>query len=127
VTVNKERVKLLVDALRSGEFQQAKGTLRTPDERYHCCLGVATEVALRNGVVVDEKNQGFPWRQTAQIMCAEIYEWYGFESGNPNLKGMTTSAAASHWNDDFDRSFLDIADGFERTYLDPNEAAAAVW
>jgi hypothetical protein len=28
--VNKERVKLLVEALESGEYEQSKGALRTP-------------------------------------------------------------------------------------------------
>lgn len=126
MSVNKERVQLLVDALRSEEFKQAKGMLRTPDKRYHCCLGVATEVALRNGVVVEDKNQGFPWNQVTQIMCGEVYDWYGFENGNPELKvDGEFGHRATFWNDDFGSDFNQIADAFERTFLGSDEADAA--
>jgi hypothetical protein len=34
-----------VEALRSGAFKQATGTLRSKDGYSHCCLGVLCEVA----------------------------------------------------------------------------------
>lgn len=38
-----------VAALRSGEFEQCKGTLRMGDR--FCCLGVLSELAVRDGVI----------------------------------------------------------------------------
>lgn len=132
MTVNKERVQLLVDALRSGEYKQGRGQLRTPDERYHCCLGVATQVALDHGLevedTVDRRDKGQPWDQAHQVMCPPVAQWYGFESGNPVLVGSAPNGAelrdvASHWNDDFESTFPQIADMLENTYL--REAASA--
>lgn len=41
--VNKERVKKLVEALRSGKYKQTKEVLR--DKNGFCCLGVACDIA----------------------------------------------------------------------------------
>ena len=43
--VNKERVKKLVEALRSEEYTQTTGTLHNLDG--YCCLGVACDVFLK--------------------------------------------------------------------------------
>jgi hypothetical protein len=45
---------LWLDALRSGEYQQAQRTLqvRKEDGSAFCCLGVLCDVALKNGVPV---------------------------------------------------------------------------
>jgi hypothetical protein len=135
VTVNKERVQLLVDALRSGEFAQHAGSLRGPvgRKRSYCCLGVATEIALRNGLVVkkdpatDGRFGGQPWEQGYQIMCPPVADWYGFDGGNPLLVGVNAGEpsreVASTWNDDHHLGFKAIADAFERTYITTHEAA----
>ena len=110
------RIQLLVDALRSGEFQQHRGGLR--GEGGYCCLGVATEVALRNGLVVSDDGSGNPWDQPYQVMCEPVAEWFGL-SVNPRLinedSGRRDTAAA--WNDDLQVEFPEIADMFEYTYL----------
>jgi hypothetical protein len=129
VTVNKERVQLLVDALRSGEYEQAQGKLRTEFGGVgYCCLGVATKIALDNGLEVEnisdpnDRLQGQPWDQTYQVMCPVVADWYGFESGNPTLVGWAPSGQfvsdqAAHWNDDHGANFARIADMFENTYI----------
>jgi hypothetical protein len=129
MTVNKERVQLLVDALRSGEYEQAQGKLRAEfgGVRY-CCLGVATMVALDHGLEVEEIHdpgnglKGQPWNQPYQVMCPTVADWYGFENGNPTLVGVAPSGQfvsdqASHWNDDHGADFTQIADLFEDTYI----------
>lgn len=40
--------KKWVEALRSGEYKQGKGALRNGDQ--FCCLGVACELAIKDGV-----------------------------------------------------------------------------
>ena len=43
MTPNKANIKLWVDALRSGKYQQARGALKTGDA--YCCLGVACDIS----------------------------------------------------------------------------------
>lgn len=128
MTVNKERVRLLVDALRSGEFQQGVGVLRNPDIGRYCCLGVATEVALRNGLVISPLRHpdSYPWRQSHQVMCEPVAEWYGLPASPKLLRfaGEGNPREAVIWNDELGADFQAIADGFERTYL-TDEAPAA--
>jgi hypothetical protein len=53
VAIDKERLKLAVDALRSGEYRQAMNTLVAVDDdgsRRFCCLGVMCDIALKNGI-----------------------------------------------------------------------------
>lgn len=145
VSVNKERVQLLVDALRSGEFRQGKNVLRdvkgNPTQAYHCCLGVATEIALRNGLQIErpdrvgiededfsdavEEARSYPWDMSEQTMCAPVAEWFGLDQ-NPVLVGQRDTGhdepdvlkeQATYWNDNGDADFSEIADMFEATYV----------
>lgn len=125
--VNQERLKLFTDALKSGEFKQARKVLRTSDEapppvgigaRY-CCLGVATEVALRNGFEPNED----PWVGGDQILSREVADWYGFSDRNPDLIYEGHLESATYCNDGLDATFPAIADLFEKTY--GTEAPAA--
>lgn len=54
MSVNKENVRRWVDALRSGEYKQGNGALciynPRADEFRFCCLGVATQEAIKAGV-----------------------------------------------------------------------------
>lgn len=131
MAVNKERVRLLVDALRSGEFDQGFGSLKM-DGKY-CCLGVACEVAMRNGVVVEVSPHMANPRKTrfdgmSDFMPRRVWEWYGFEEGNPaisrnpehhgcGIKDCADLTLASSANDDLKWNFSQIADAFEEMYL----------
>lgn len=126
MAVNKERVRLLVDALRSGEFEQGRGRLRTDDDKY-CCLGVASEVARRNGVggewVQVEYTYDSVWTLDGAdtALGRKVREWYGFRVSNPSLRfadGMSTMIGA---NDGECRSFVEIADAVVATYLNSEE------
>lgn len=46
-TIKTNRDKLCA-ALRSGNYKQGKGTLRTTDNSY-CCLGVAADILIKDG------------------------------------------------------------------------------
>lgn len=49
------RVLKWVEALESGKYRQATGQLATKsNETRYCCLGVACEVAIENGLEVDK-------------------------------------------------------------------------
>lgn len=141
--VNRDRVQLLVDALESDEFEQCKGSLRLlqSDGTYaYCCLGVATEVALRHGLsmeVADKYNlyakeePSSVWNHSnGQMLADEVVEWYGFEGRTPELKGVVSyidgvkrGHPAHQWNDSYDANFRQIADMFREKYLAPETAA----
>lgn len=132
--VKKDRVRLLVDALRSGEFRQGEGRLKKADDTY-CCLGVACVVAMRNGLGISE------WVRTpdadgsishdfgdpkGDYSCStlphDVMRWYGFDVTAPYLEVDTFEArsrvVSSIWANDVGKwSFSKIADAFERTYL----------
>lgn len=72
---NKDRLRLWVEALRSGRFQQGNGAMRNLTG--HCCLGVAMEVAFANGV---EPYISDNWGVTS-TMPERVRDWYGIGTG----------------------------------------------
>lgn len=111
--VNRERVQLLVGALRSGEFAQDMGKLRTNNG--YCCLGVACEIHRRYAEDAGEwKKDGGWWVYMGQdaTMPPSVWSWFGFGFHNPvlssyNMAGMNDTGA----------SFQEIADAIEKKYL----------
>jgi hypothetical protein len=140
---NKENIRLLVAALRSGEFEQTRSTLtRIYDNgtTKNCCLGVACHVARANGVninlgratdLLDGSNEpeigvwyqdlppareGHTWSRS--VMPTGVQEFYGINS-NPSLEHPEHPAdqIASYFNDTVHWDFNKIADAFEYTFL----------
>lgn len=129
----KERVKLLVTALRSKKHRQGKYGLsnysRTAKRRKLCCLGVACEVARQNGLDLNVRTDAAGWRHydgSHAILPVSVREWFGFDRSDPVLLDATgTECTASNLNDNMDLNFDKIADAFERTFLkDANNADA---
>lgn len=106
MTVNRERVRMLVDALRSGTYEQINGHLRLGNR--FCCLGVACEVARLHAdsrelnLVVglaSINDQGEPiyaygdvtrWfdDKIDTVLPKSVQDWYGFDRkycGDPRL------------------------------------------
>lgn len=141
--VNRERVRLLVDDLRTTREKKGTGFLHAVSntgESTWCCLGRASHLAAVAGleisrVMIDDGN-GFSHEQFGEladeVLCGRVMEWYGFGYPVPEL---VTPAGkkirASVWNDHGPRGserdshpeddFTAIADGFERTYLQERE------
>jgi hypothetical protein len=129
---DKERVRLLVDALRSGDYRQGRGFLKqTVDGAVlHCCLGVACEIAMANGVVLTidavEGGNGTPLTRfdgEVAVLPGAVSDWYGFQAMprvQLNASGRTVEATVlndglgGHAPRDFDT----LADLFAGTYLD---------
>jgi hypothetical protein len=130
-----ERVKKLwVTALRSGEYTQGRGFLRElfDDKPRDCCLGVLCDLfAIENptegrwltGRWLTDQLEGnavtFQTRtdSSASELPAEVQEWAGLHSPNPDLGEST----AAQWNDgeellegDKQATFSDIAEMVER-------------
>lgn len=131
MTVNKERVRLLVNALRSGKFRQGRGKLAYYDKERrkveYCCLGVACEVARANGLELARTKTkpgsstyayGDPERDEVSILPPSVAEWYGLDR-NPHLDNGSTKATNA--NDTLKLNFRQIADAFEKEYLNGGE------
>lgn len=115
MSVNKPRLLKGLDALRSDEFVQGMGALRSsldePEKGVtvqHCCLGVLTEVARRDPAfrICDsdlELLNGYAenalrdpnaytedpeavWLVDSDTLSESVRVYYGFDSHNPSLK-----------------------------------------
>lgn len=75
------RRKLWTAALRSGEYQQIKRQLRSPNG--FCCLGVACDVAVKNGLSVrieEELTLSVPMYRydgSSAVLPYSVVRWYG--------------------------------------------------
>jgi hypothetical protein len=95
MTVDRERVALVVTALRSGEYKQGKNNLHSvkimPDgTRKHtwCCLGVACDAANKAGLemrrILYEGHESFDGADG--YLPETVMEWFGFGSSDPFLE-----------------------------------------
>jgi hypothetical protein len=96
-----------VAALRSGEFEQGKGTLKR-DGKF-CCLGVLCELAARAGVVTAAQDRGITRYGTglehgtgiadSGTLPPSVRHWAEVDSHNPNLIPNNHESAAAYLND----------------------------
>jgi len=100
-----------VTALRSGEFSQGQGQLRSTEADgtfHHCCLGVLTELASRDGALErsmdDYAGCGF--------LPGQVITWAEMDSDDPMVPGEYEQQSLSSLNDD-GTSFAEIADMIE--------------
>lgn len=100
--MNKERLKLWVDALRSGKYTRTRHHYRQHNE--FCAVGVAADVAIKNGY------KGVEWvtedgyvhlRYVTKGPAAATGKWYGL-----TLEEMST---ISNLNDFTNLSFEETA------------------
>ena len=119
---NRENIQLWVDGLLSDEFKQGTGRLASCDAIYDwhdtvelgpkrlCCLGVAAEIAIRHGVVVEVERIDlqdeviFKYDGHRDFMPQAVRLWLGLNDSNPMLKvvladGTETEAPAAALND----------------------------
>ncbi len=101
MAVNKERVRLFVNALRSGQFKQGNGSLASHNSQTHqdefCCLGVACEVARNNGLELSRAEyssygdgHGYVYGDKyghgeQYFLPGRVIDWFGFNAENPKL------------------------------------------
>lgn len=77
---NNERIQLWQNALRSDRYKQTTGTLA--NEEGHCCLGVACEVAIANGLSVRKAEVGdgsFSYDTETDVMPGVVADWFGVD------------------------------------------------
>jgi hypothetical protein len=132
--VNRERVQLLVDALRSGEYEQARGALirqnHIDGSRSYCCLGVACVVAAGQGLpltFVEPVEPDLASNVVSVLVSGDVFnsllppsvmEWFGFDEMDPYLFTASEghSGSASVFNDE-GSTFEQLADMFEEAFL----------
>lgn len=109
---NKPLIREWVEALRSGKYLQGRKSLRTGDK--FCCLGVACDVAAKEGWVKGEW-KGF------QFWTGDIFDAAYLSKPLQELYGLsyccdlgTTSGALMN---DEGSTFAQIAGAFEEEYL----------
>lgn len=119
--INKEAVKEWVDALRSGNYSQAKERLK--NDQSFCCLGVACDLfkdrvgGQWNGNVFVAN--GVP---NSFVLPREIADLLGLDDLRPEVIcgdfGLEFEEVTSL--NDSGKSFSEIADLLESTYLRPS-------
>ncbi len=121
---NAENIGKLTAALRSGEFPQDTGLLRTPEG--WCCLGVACEVYRRETGQGrwEECSVGFKFvldsGDSRVELLRAVADWYGFRDcsvSNPILYREApgeSGRSAAGINDSGQYSFEVIADLFDK-------------
>ena len=104
------KVKWLT-ALRSGEYEQGRFQLRTPqgpDDTRYCCLGVLTCLAEAEGVPESPENPFwtlFPdMKESRKMLSPIVQEWAELIAGDAGVPACMNDAG---------KSFYDIADYIE--------------
>lgn len=130
--VDKERTKLLVNGLRSGRFPQISAQLGIAEDTVafevggFCCLGVACEVAIENGLEISKTINAdgvISYDGSAEILPESVKAWYGFDDTNPKLceikysTGEINEIDATEANDEKSWDFQQIALAFEQWYV----------
>lgn len=121
----RERIRLLVKALRSGKYKQNKGSLASRDLTSFCCLGVACNVYKDNtkkghwelgtndtSIFVAGLDT---YNQNKEVLPTRVMRWFGFDEKDPIISS-DSHTTASELNDEGE-SFKVIADMFEKKYL----------
>ena len=88
--------KLLADALESNRFKQGRRYLCYEEEKtmYYCCLGVACELAMENGINLGKRKDttsgvyyyiGSNGQKLTGVLPYEVRKWLGFADNNGML------------------------------------------
>jgi len=103
---------MLIEALRSGEYEQTNGWLRQGDG--YCCLGVACDKSGLSEWKIGPRNYRYEGMSTQ--LPKTVQEWYGFAT--PSGRCMANFLSLTSLNDS-GASFKQIADVIERELKDP--------
>jgi hypothetical protein len=118
-----DNAALVVEALRSGDYQQDTGTLRT--EKGFCCLGVVCDIYHRETGLgnwnLGEDNHYYSFVidssgvAEARILPLEVREWIGFNTRSGRFDPNSVFDGTLTALNDSGASFPEIADKIETT------------
>lgn len=101
-----------VAALRSGEYKQGREALRSDDDSF-CCLGVLTDLCVKEGLVGQWKRLGpdsdYEVDKTAGVAPPSVERVTGLPSPDPEVSERETLSCLN----DSGSSFEEIADLIE--------------
>lgn len=136
VKPNKANIGKWVHALRSGEFTQGNGRLCKietlvdgREEKYFCCLGVACELALADGVYMTKiisENIVF-YDGSPGTLPLQVRSWLGIQLDDPRVTLSPNGVdypikySLTHVNDGLRLAFAQIADAIEAEYLSDDD------
>lgn len=127
-----DRVKKLVDALRSGEYEQAQSQLRRMYANHdaYCCLGVACDIFAKetgegkwgdfgahdeDGELFIAQKDSYPFTSESS-MPEPVRKWFGFRTNSGGIDGYETFGQTLINLNDGGKSFAEIADFIEENY-----------
>lgn len=125
---NLGNVNKWVTALRSGDYTQAKRVLN--DTEGYCCLGVACETAIADGLPLEAVEKGFTayfqpatgmhvqYGEAATFLPEDVKTWLGVKTVSPWVRYNGRWHTLTDLNDDGGFSFRDIANLIEETARD---------
>lgn len=118
--INKERIKLLVDALRSGEYTQVRNVLKKDGS--YCCLGVACEISgvgkWKEATEFNSAAYTVGESSNSATLPYAVADWFGWRLDNPFVKyGTSITTTLAELNDVKGLSFEQIADVLEENFL----------
>lgn len=101
-----ENAQKWVEALESGEYEQGGGALCRDDE--FCCLGVACDVALKNGVAlkVDRDQSWVTFDGHPLTLPPAVQDWLGLRTEDGALCEGPSLTDLNDWES---HSFAEIA------------------
>jgi hypothetical protein len=128
---NIENMTKLVEVLESGEYQQARRALRVGDK--FCCLGVACDIAAKEGLGEWAALEDGEWRfehqdlsEGTEVLPNGVRKWLGVDRPSLNLTdwwdygfvslGEIFHSSASDMNDN-GSDFTQIAAAIRKAYL----------
>ena len=123
LTADQQRV---LDALRSGNYKQGRGALRTEDDEY-CCLGVMCDTIDPTGWgselhdITGHDVQAYPHGPSLSMEDANVFTPPDNIRQTLALTGQAVGDLAE-LNDGYEMDFLTIADLLEAYWLEFNNA-----
>ena len=119
--VNVENVRLWVDALRSGKYEQTTGALHKifiNGGSGYCCMGVACEIAIDHGLDIDVRQTPDKvfYDGNSLWLPASVAGWLGIPE-EAVVVWRDSQYSLANLNDGVRLSFGEIADIIEETYL----------
>ena len=109
-----DNVQLLLDALRSGDYEQGQGVLHSRDDKF-CCLGVACEVFIQaeGNLTSTLDGERYVYGSDAGVLPSIVQGWLGFTTdiGSYGKDELYTSLVQN--NDSNNMTLAEIADVIE--------------
>jgi hypothetical protein len=98
--MNPEVKALWITALRSGEYEQGRHSLRSADNK-HCCLGVLMELAVDAGVTPEARQLGLEMAYEEEedefletcVLTEPVRKWAGLANSSGRIAGRSSLMA----------------------------------